>query len=280
MPTSYRVLKVITNNIVRAYDINDHEVILLGKGIGYNKKTKDYISSYGVENTFVLSSKQETELYKQLLQSTSLKLIDISREVITYIQQHFDKPLNEHIHIALTDHIAFLVRRCKMGIPIDNPFIYETNSLYPKETEVAEKVVDMLNERLSINIPPGEIGFIVLHIVSSITNTQMSDIQRIASLINKLTEIIEKQAMVTLDKSSLNYTRLVTHLRFAIERIIRGEVMKSPSEVEKVVKEAYPQCYALALKLIDVMHTDLQKNVDKSEAVYLSLHLYRFGNEW
>lgn len=279
MSTSYRILKVITNNIVRAYDINDHEVILIGKGISYSKKAKDYISSGGVENTFVLSSEKETQLYKQLLQSTSPKLIDIAREIITYIQLHFDKPLNEHIYIALTDHIAFLVRRCKMGIPIDNPFVHETSNLYPKETKIAEKAIDMLNEHLSIDVPRGEVGFFVLHIVSSVTNTRISDIQKTALLINKLTTIIEQYITIPLDRTNLSYARIVTHLRFAIERVMRNEMLESPDEIEALIIEKYPQFYRLALILINIMQNELHKKVDKSEAVYLCLHLYQLDSK-
>lgn len=275
MATSYKVIKVVNNNIVRARDINDSEVILIGKGVGFSKKANDYISSVHVEDTFILRDKKETSLYKQLLQTTSPKLIDLSNEVIAYIQKNTDKPLNEHIHIALTDHIAFLVRRCKMGIPIDNPFLYETSNLYPKETQIAKNVIEMLNYRLNLEIPEGEVGFITLHIISSVTNMHISDIQSSNMLIKQLVEIIEKQVKFPLNKKTLVYSRLMTHLRFAIERISRGETIKTPLEFESVVEDTCPECYALALKLTAVMQNELKKHVNKSEAVYLSLHIYQ-----
>ena len=46
---------------------------------------------------------------------------------------------------------------------MNNPFLLETESLYPKEYEVAKEVVDMINES-PIQLPEGEIGFIALHI--------------------------------------------------------------------------------------------------------------------
>ena len=278
MSTSYKIKKVITNNIIQALDINDHEVILIGKGIGFGKKSKDLISSYNVDNTFILKNEQETNLYKRLLTTSSPRLIEISQDVITYIQSCTDKPLNEHIHIALTDHIAFLVRRCKMGIPIDNPFIYETESLYPKETEIAQHVIEMLNEQLSIQIPPNEIGFITLHIISSVTNTQISDIQKTNILIEKLIRVIEKQMNFTITRSTLVASRLITHLRFAIERVQRGEFMEVPSSMKEMMKKTYPECYSLSIKLITIMQNDLKKKINSSEAVYLSLHIYQLAD--
>lgn len=280
MTTSYKIKKVITNNILRAVDFNDQEVILIGKGIGYQRKAADIISSNSVENIFVLKDKQEKELYNQLLQTTSPKLINIANMIVDYIQNHVDKPLNEHIHIALTDHIAFLVRRCKMGIPVENPFIYETECLYPKEMEIAQHVIKMLSEQLNVEIPNGEVGFITLHIVSSMTNETITNMQKVTLLINKLTDIIEQHLPYTIDRKSLNYTRLVTHLRFAVERILRGEVMKTPDEFDEILKNKYPQCYALAWKLVKIMQNELKKEVNGSEAIYLSLHLYRFDTEY
>lgn len=279
MSTSYKVIKTITNNIVHAADINDNEVILIGKGVGFKKSSNDIISSINVESTFILKNEEETSLYKQLLLTTSPKLIDISAEIIDYIQQNTDKPLNEHIHIALTDHLAFLVRRCKMGIPIDNPFVYETNNLYPKETRIAKEVIRMLEDKLSLDIPSSEVGFITLHIISSVSNQHISEIQLSNILINNLIKVIEKQIESPINRESLIYSRLITHLRFTIERINRREVMKTPLEFENLVETTCPECYALSLKLISIMQNELNKPVDKTEAIYLALHIYQLVNK-
>lgn len=275
MSTAYRVIKTVTNNIVFAHDINNSEIILIGKGVGYGKKVNDYISSANVDNIFVLKDKKETSLYKDLLLTTSPKLIDICTDVISFIQSKTKKQLNEHIHIALTDHIAFLVRRCKMGIPIDNPFTYETSNLYPEETEIAKDVVNILDNRLNLDIPSSEVGFITLHIISSVTNSNISDIQQSNILISKLIDIIETQIESSINKSSLIYSRLITHLRFAIKRITRGEILKTPLEFESLVENQCPECYSLALKLTVVMQHELKMPVDKTEAIYLALHIYQ-----
>ena len=35
------IQKVINNNVVSTFDMNNHEVILMGKGIGFRKKAGD-----------------------------------------------------------------------------------------------------------------------------------------------------------------------------------------------------------------------------------------------
>ena len=273
--TNYRIIKVINNNIVRVYDSFDQEIILIGKGIGFNKKGLGIISSENVENFFILKNKQEQLLYSQLLETTSPKLISIVTDIISYIQSQVDKPLNEHIHIALTDHIAFLVRRCQIGLPIENPFLYETLSLYPKEALISEQVVEILKKKLNLDIPRGEVGFITLHIMSSLKNDTYMNVQKATNLIGRMTMLIQEELGVTIDKQSLDYNRFITHIHFAIERVQRNEAVKMPNEIINALKK-HKQIYAIATKLYKIMQEELNTKLDNSEICYLALHLHRF----
>jgi transcriptional antiterminator len=275
---SFKVIKVFTNNIVHANDEQNQEVFLIGKGVGFKRSNKDIISSDEIERVFILKDKQEQKLYKQLIEQTDIELIDLTQEIISLIQSQVDKPLNEHIHIALTDHISFLVQRCKLSITIENPFIYETSALYPIETVISEQIVDLIEKRLNIKVPFGEVGFITLHIISSIKNDTFASTQKVSSLILDLTKLIESDLLITIDKNSLNYTRLVTHLRFSVERICRKEFLKVPKEFEDVFKNEYTKCFKLANTLFEYMQKELKTTIDSSEVFYLSLHLYRFYN--
>jgi transcriptional antiterminator len=274
--TSYKIIQTITNNMVRARDINDHEVILTGKGIGFGKRVNDLVPSNKVESTFSLVSKEEQQHFSELLRYTSPKLVELSNQMIQYIQSKVDKPLNEHIHVALTDHIAFLVRRCKMGLPIENPFSVETATLYPKEYSIAVEVMQMLSTKLNLKIPLGEAGLTAMHIISSVHDETMANIQESNRLISKLVSIIETRTGEKLDTNNLNYVRLITHIRFAIERIRRGETLNAPEDLVRHVREAYPQSYYFAWTLIRTIQREMHKNVEDAEVFYLSMHIYRY----
>lgn len=279
METSYKITKVITNNVIRARDLNDKEVFLTGKGIGFHRTKGDIVSSNSIENLFVLENNIEQKNYSELLLNTSPRIIDFSNEIITFIQSKVDKKINEHIHFALTDHIAFLVRRCKLGIPIENPNMIETEIFYPKETEIAKEVVNKIKNELNINVSDGEVSFITLHIVSSITNKSMSDTKKLTNLLKTLTSIVEDYTLTPIDIKSLNYARLVSHLQFLIERTKRNEIFEIPSKVEKTIQTDYPQCYDLSYKLIKIIEKEINLKIEKNEIAYLAIHLYRFGVE-
>ena len=69
--------------------------------------------------------------------------------------------------------------------------------------------------------------------------------------------------------------RLIRHLHFTIERVVRGERVAEPKKITLLLKSEYPICYNLAWKLIKVMQQSLKKNIYEAEAVYLTLHLQR-----
>ena len=48
------IQKVINNNVVSTFDMNNHEVILMGKGIGFRKKAGDELDKTKIEKIFTL----------------------------------------------------------------------------------------------------------------------------------------------------------------------------------------------------------------------------------
>jgi transcriptional antiterminator len=275
----YEVQKLLNNNVLIASDIDGNEVVLIGSGIGFGKKIGEPINYEQVEKMFVLNDPEKQAQYKQLLSTIDGETLKMLISVVEVIRERAGMPLNENIHIALTDHLAFAINRMKQGLMIRNPFLLETKALYPNEYKIAEEVTTMVNEKLSIDLPEGEVGFIALHIHSAIENKNVGDLTAHSALIVKLINIIEEQLDLEIDKSSIDYTRLIRHLRYAIERMVRGEKVNEPLKITEVLKAEYPVCYNLAWKLIKVMQQSLQKDIHDAEAVYLTLHLQRLHSK-
>ncbi|NNU91407.1 glucose PTS transporter transcription antiterminator GlcT [Anoxybacillus sp. CHMUD] len=275
MEQSFRIEKVLNNNVLIASHPTYDEVVLIGKGIGFGKKKGDVIEQKGVEKWFILKNEREQEQYKKLLPHVDEEFIGLMNDIIRHIQKRTNSSLNEHIHVALTDHILFAIKRLEQGMDIKNPFLVETKSLYPLEYGVATEVVNMLNERLHIELPEGEIGFIALHIHSALTNHQLSEVNQHSQLISRLVSVVEEQLNIRIDRESIHYLRFVRHLRYAIERVKKGEKIEEPKKLSNILKETYPLCYNLSWKLIKIMQQTLQLSVDEAEAVYLTLHLQR-----
>ncbi|WP_339817125.1 PRD domain-containing protein [Paenibacillus sp. FSL R7-0216] len=272
---SLRVSKVLNNNVIIANHPERGEVVVIGKGIGFNRKTGDSILLEAVEKMFILTNQQEQEQYKQLVPQVDEQLIEIIGEIIMYISQKTQTVLNEHIHIALTDHLAFAIKRAEQDIAFHNPFLFETKEIYPVEFELAEYAIRLIKERLGVDLGEDEIGFVALHINSAMTNRHISEVRGHAQLIADLVGIIETELRFTILRNSLDYSRLLTHLRFAIERIRRGEQVSEVDKLEMLLKQEYPTLYSLAYKLTKVMEQRLKMPVYQAEVSYLTMHLHR-----
>jgi transcriptional antiterminator len=264
--------------LIAEHDLYE-EVVLIGKGIGFGKKRGDMMQEDSYEKMFVLTNQKEQEQFKMLLPFVDEDMIEVVSDVIHFIAERVKLPLNEHIHIALIDHITFAIKRLQKGMDIKNPFLIETKTLYPNEFLVAEEVIHMINDRLKVNLPEGEIGFIALHIHSAITNKPIADVNQFSQLINQLVGVIEDSMKIKVNHESVNYLRLVRHLRYTIERVLSGETVEEPEKFTLLLKKEYPLCYNTSWKMIKVMQQFLKKPVYEAEAVYLTLHLYRLTNK-
>lgn len=272
--------KVLNNNVIIAEHPSYEEVVVIGKGIGFNRKRGDYIDTDVIEKLFVLKNEKEQENYIKLLPFIDNEFLEVIISAIDLIKRRTNSLLNEHIHVALTDHLMFALTRASQGMEMNNPFLVETKALYRHEFEIAKEVVELIKEKTAINLPIGEVGFIALHIHSAISNRNLSEVNQYSQLVSRLVEMVEEQFEIEIDKESIDYMRLVRHLRFAIERVVKGEKVEEPEKIASLLKEEYPVCYNLSWKLIKVMQQTLKMKVFDAEAVYLTMHLQRLQHKF
>ncbi|MCZ0703599.1 transcriptional antiterminator [Natronobacillus azotifigens] len=272
------VKKALNNNVIIATHPIYKEVVLIGKGIGFNRNKGEQVPAEQADKTFLLKDQQEMKQYMSLIEHIDEDLMQFMNDILFYIEERMDQALNEHIHVALTDHLTFAIRRVDRDIQFNNPFLFEIESLYPREYQVAREVVEKINRKIGVEFPVGEIGFIALHIHSAVTDKKVRDLNKNHQLISKMIEVIEGELEITLEKGNVNYNRLIQHLHRAIDRVYSGEKLGEQNSLAKVLKQTYPLCYNLAWKLIKVMQNRLNRPVDETEVLYLTIHLQRLTN--
>lgn len=273
------VKKVLNNNVIIAEHDVYQEVILIGRGIGFQKQKGDKLDNSSAEKIFILKDRVKQEQYKNLIPHMDEGTLNVIVDAFELIRKRTHSVLNEHFYVALTDHLLFSINRFVRGLTIKNPFLMETKTLYPDEFAIAAEVVDIVNKAANIKLPEDEIGFIALHIHSAVNDKDLSEVNKHSRLIGELIQVIEMELELTIDKESIDYMRLVRHLRFAIERVNKGESFGEVPKIAILLQKEYPICYNLSLKLIKIMQNSLKKPIENAEAVYLTLHLQRLENK-
>ncbi|HPP14917.1 MAG TPA: transcription antiterminator [Acetomicrobium flavidum] len=273
-----RVKKVLNNNALIAEHPVYNEVVLLGKGIGFKKIAGDQITKAEVEKVFVLKNPEEQRQYVELVHQVGEEFVALMNEAIAYVESMLNAPLNEHIHVSLTDHLYFALKRIRDGVEIRNPFRLETELAYPLEYKVALKLAEWLQERLGLAIPEDEVGFIALHIHCALSNAHISNVTKRTQLITQLVNIVENAFKMPVDRNDINYFRFIRHLHFTIDRIESGKYADDVGFLNEALQKECPLSYTLAWKLMKCMQNILKKPVPEAEAVYLTLHLQRLYN--
>lgn len=159
--------KVINNNVLSAYDGQNQEIVIMGRGIGFKAKPGDVIDESKIEKIFHMENHSLSTKFQEMLSNMPLEHMEISNDIIAYAKNEYNMKLNQSIYIALTDHINFAIQRYHQGIQLENALLGEIRQFYHEEYMIGEYTIGLLKERLGIEFSENEAGFIALHFVNA-----------------------------------------------------------------------------------------------------------------
>lgn len=271
-----KIERVIGNNVVMVKDeATDKEYVLMGKGIGFNTKGDGCISSKDprIEKRFRLDEHTPISHYQTLLEDIEPDVIRISEAIIADIAADFVISVSPKVYFALPSHIQFAVYRLKNEMEIINPFLYETKMCFPKEYDIAKKAAERISGAFGVDIPEDEVGFLTFHVHAAVSNVSVGQLVKFTNLISDLVQLIETRKQVTIPKESMDYVRLITHLRYAVERVLQARV--APNPFLAIIRSDHRREYELALSMCRMMEDYLQTDIPEDETGYMAMHLFR-----
>ena len=162
-----KIEKILNNNVVVSINDKGQEVIIMGRGLAFQKKIGAEINEGNIEKIFTITNKDITDKFQQLLQEIPSEYMLLSEKIITYAKSELGKKLNESIFISLTDHINSTIDRYKNGIQLKNALLWDIKRLYKDEFCIGVEALKMIKEDLNIELPEDEAAFIALHIVNA-----------------------------------------------------------------------------------------------------------------
>lgn len=271
-----QVERVINNNVVSAFDPKGKEVIVMGKGVGFQAKPGKEINQSLIEKIFYLESQTAVNKFKELIENLPLEHIQVSNEIITYADKILNRKLNPNIYITLTDHISFAIERFKQDMIFDNPLLWDVQRMYRQEYLIGEYAIALIEKRLGLRLPVDEAASIALHIVNAEYNTVMSQTMSITKLFPKVLQIVKEDFGIILEEGSLQFERLVSHLRFMIQRILSREQLDNiDMEFCEMVKKLYPSEFACSEKIGEYLKESFQEIIVAEELAMLTVHIRR-----
>lgn len=271
-----QITKIVNNNIVISRDSSHREVILMGRGLGFQKHKGDAIDPKRIEKTYIMKDHEMTYRFQQMVADIPIERLEICNEIIQYAKDTLQKNINDNIYISLTDHINFAIERVEMGVPFQNPFLWEIKKFYYQEYLIGKVAIGMIERKLKVTLPQDEAAFIALHIVNAELDLDMTRMVSMTKLVNEILEIVDECFPGQIDKESVFYERFITHLKFFAQRVFAGkEVESDDKEFQDIIRNKYEDCIECVEKIKTYIKKTCNHDVTDEEMMYLTVHVKR-----
>ena len=272
----YRVSKVLNNNGVIAIEMEENqEYVLLGKGIGFGKKVSQRFEAPSDCTRYSLKNDTERGSAASLVKSVDPVFLEIANEVLKEAERTFGN-IDKRILFPLADHISFAVARMKNGEQISNPLTGDIHALFYKEFQVASVLKKILSDRMQIEIGDDEIGYVDLHVHSAIEDEKVSVAMQMARTVRECVSIIEAETGKKIDVMTLDYNRLMNHVKYMAARLLRGEELKI--NINDYIEIKFPKAFAIATTVCDHLGENIGIQPGEREIGYLAMHIERVYN--
>ena len=270
-----KIKKVFNNNVVLTENEAGREIVAMGRGIAFNRHVGSKISPEEIERIYTLSSRSMMEKFQELVASISIEYLRVSNEIIDYAQNLLNCKLNESVYVSLTDHIHMAVYRIRNGIEIRSILLTEVRKFYDKEYDVGMYAVRIMNKCFKVNLPEDEAVFIALHIVDAQMEFNIPIANKIMQMIQDITNVIRMVCQFEFDKDSIQYYRLVTHLKFFAKRVFTEKESEDEidDEMNLMIKKKYPQAFRCAEKISDLVFGKYHYRISSDEKFYFTIHI-------
>lgn len=270
------VEKVINNNIVSAFDETGKELVVMGRGLGFGVRPGQPVDEKKIEKVFRIKSRDTADQLKELLAGMPLERVKISTDIISFAKSNLNLKLNQSIYVTLTDHINFAIERFEKGINLQNALLWEIKRFYPHEFDLGSYALKLIKERLGVELPEDEAGFIALHFVNAEYGTNIKDAFRFPNQLRDILEITSDELGIVLDERTLHYERFVTHLKFLLQRVYRNELLPNEEdELAELMQTKYPKEYACSCKIAEYIEKNTECRLSSEEVMYLAIHIRR-----
>ncbi len=248
--------KILNNNVVITTNENNKEIVVMGRGIAFKKRTGDHISKDMIDKVFELSDPCMSDKFKELITDIPLKYMGLADKIIVKAKERLGKRLNDSIYISLTDHMYTAIERSQEGVNIKNALLWDIKRFYQEEFAIGLESLDYIEEIFKIRLPEDEAGFIALHIVNAQMDQDIKIIYEITQLMQEITNVIKYYYKITFDEDSVYYYRFINHLKYFSERLIRNDLHENnEDDLLDVIKVKYKNAYYCIEKVAEFINT-------------------------
>lgn len=207
--------KVYNNNVVQAIDDHGSELIVMGKGLGFQKKTGEQVDVSKIEKTFVLQNDNQLQDLANLYLTMQADELEVVNRIIGLAEEVLEIQFDLSLYVALGDHLNFVFQRSREGLALENPLSWEIRKFYPKEYQIGLRSLDLVKEKLGLELEVAEASSIALHLINAQKNGAFGkETQTISKIVTQILDIVRLHFGSVTYEEDTSYHRFVTHVQY------------------------------------------------------------------
>lgn len=276
-----RVKKVFNNNVVLAATNEQSEMIVMGKGIGFQKKSGDEIDEDFIEKKFVIQEDDPAEHLKAVYQTLPVEESDAVFAIIVRAEQDLQQTFDSNVYLTLADHIHYAIQRTAEGINLKNPLAWEVRRFYRREYELGKESLAIIEKYTGTVLDADEAASIALHFVNAQKEGQLiEETIKVTRIVQDILNIVRLHFGVVFNEESISYNRFLTHLQYFAQRVVSKETFQTSQDtfLLEQVQANYPGALNCTEKVAVYIDESYQFKVSPDEKVYLTIHIHRVVN--
>lgn len=271
------IQKVLNNNVVQTTNENGEEMVVMGRGIGFQKGPGDQIDLMKVDKTFVL--KADGEMFGDIYQQLTTDEIDLVFAIVKLAEERLNQEFQSHVYMTLGDHLHFALERHQKNLPLTNPLAWQIRRVYSAEYKVGLEALDLVEEKTGIRLEENEASSVALHLINAQKEGQMIEqTMRMVKIVQDILHVVRLHYGLEFDEESISYQRFVTHLQYFAQRVNHKlQQGSNDSFLYEQVKATYPKAFSCSDKIKQYVESTYDFPVGREEQVYLTIHIQRLA---
>jgi len=277
-----RVKKVFNNNVVLAETKGQSETIVMGKGIGFQKKSGDAIEEEFIEKKFVIQEDEPAEYLKAVYQTLPVEESDAVFAIVVKAEQDLQQTFDSNVYLTLADHIHYAIQRTAEGINLKNPLAWEVRRFYRREYELGKESLAIIEKYTGTALDADEAASIALHFVNAQKEGQLiEETIKVTRIVQDILNIVRLHFGIVFEEESISFNRFMTHLQYFSQRVVSKETYQTSQDtfLLEQIKSNYPDALKCTEKIAVYIAESDQFQVSPDEKVYLTIHIHRVVNQ-
>ncbi|WP_405491824.1 PRD domain-containing protein [Streptomyces sp. NBC_00096] len=276
-----KALRVLNNNVVLARDEQGQEVILTGRGIGFNCRQGQRIDPELIVRVFVPADGRDPDHLAEVLALIGEEVLRAVVIALSEVGIEGRESTRPTLAIAVADHVAGALDRAARGIVIEYPLRAEAQTLYAAEYAQAQRLLAAINARVDPQLDPSEATALTLHLVNAgFTSGDLSFTYTMTGIIQQMLAVVRERYGLEVPQESMSAARFITHVRYLFVRVQQHRQLKGhESTIGKGIRQHYPEATHTAQQLATIVELRLGQQLSEDEVSYLALHVARMTME-